>query len=232
MKNKIKIPIQLILAITFTIAVFAIILLGFFLLKKYNSKSFILKESIIGIEKEIQNSYKTKALFTLSDSDLVELKKHTITKTEDIRFIVEKIENHADDLNLPITIERISLTEEEDSNKKKLTGAEIAKAKKEALDKEKQDTLNNIVVVKSSPVYIKLSLMGDLNKLVDFIKMIENSDYLLSTTRYSLEEVALVPPDVPGGKFIVQSTRSGLIKDYQSITWSLKMDLVAVTHIK
>ncbi len=93
------------------------IFFGVRVLRKYNSDSFVLYESIQNLHKERENTIKSKNVF-LNNLDKIEsLSNHIVSSEEEIPYLASKIEEYADSVGSDITINSISLSEPGKSNR-------------------------------------------------------------------------------------------------------------------
>jgi len=179
---------RLLIAILFFILVSGAIFFGFTLIRKYSSKLFLLSESIKTLTQESDNSSKTKKLIIENSELFNTLKIHTIIKDDEIPMIIDEIEIYGNDLNLPITINNISLGGES-KNKKSSPALSDTQNTKSDTEKEKSPT---------KKLAIEVSSYGDFSQILKLIKLFENSNYILSVDQYSLKQMLIIPSNKVG----------------------------------
>lgn len=231
-----KLYSRLIMAIVLLVIEIGLIIIGMMILKKYVSRVYVLNQSIINIGNEIENSLNTKYLVNKNKNQLEELEKFTIRKEEDIHFIAETIEDYADLLGLVVNINNIELTDGTIVKSKAPSQADIDKSKTAAEKTSPTDTKNNLVkpdvVIKSKPIYVTITSRGDFEKLVGLLKMLENSKYIIQISSYSIKQMLLLPPNLPGGEVIVKEIGTDPLKSSDVTTWVLNTKLIIYTHIQ
>lgn len=180
--------------------------LGIRFLISYSSSSFVLYESIQNIYKERENTIKSKSIFLANLSRIQSLSKHIVSSQEEIPYVVSQIEEYADSLKADITINSINLEDVKDTGENNQSGRKLI---------------------------LDTNVVSSFDNLIKMLKMIENSDYIISIDEYNLREVAILEPNRPGGSVTYRDI--SFTDDSLSInkkTWMLGLKLSLKTNIK
>ena len=229
MKNKINkfLPLISILALCI---VFTMIFFGFILLGKKLSSTFVLNASMSNQVKEKENSIKTKKLFLENSDYISKMNKHTILNEDQIPNFVEMLEMYAEKVNTSIEVSNISVGEQSiDIVGKPATEDDIQNSKNKAVSSG-GDTSQGIIKSSSGNKSLSLDVKvnGNFNDLINFIKLLNNGDYITSINSYSL--VLVEVSNTTDGQSIFKEVNSKNITN--KLTWLLSLNLKVDTFIK
>ncbi|OGI76547.1 hypothetical protein A3C57_00505 [Candidatus Nomurabacteria bacterium RIFCSPHIGHO2_02_FULL_33_12] len=215
--NKIKFNIKLITALALLIATILAIFFGIKFLRNSASKSFLLEQSIKNTTNEVINSSEIEQLIFINNVYFEELKSHTINTQNDVPPLVESIETYANMLGLTIKIDSISFPE--------------IKVKKGTKAPLKVEIVPVDAPLALKPLYIDINVRGDFDKLINFIKVMENSNYLTQIPTYSLKKVVIDNSVIGRNANIIPVSADTIISLQDKVTWVLNARIVIYTHI-
>lgn len=213
-------------AVIFLVTIAAIIF-GFFVLRHYYSKSYVLTASIKNLNEERENSSKSKEVFLENKPAIDILNAHTITSESQIPMLVESLEAYALDLEISVDIKTINL-EQKSKVAKVLEPTNTAPDTKNLAPGDttvKKEVGRNIIIETASN--------GDFDKLLKLLQLFENGDYLANVDSYSLRQVMVLEPTRSDGEPIYRDIRGNEeIPEDAILTWSLDAKLLIPTKIK
>ncbi len=218
---------KILIGVVIFLITIAAIIFGFFVLRHYYSKSYVLTASIKNLNEERDNSSKSKEVFLENKSAIDILNSHTITSESQIPLLVESLEAYALDLEISVDIKTITL-EQKSKVAKVLEPTSTTPDTKNLASEDttvKKEVGRNIIIETASN--------GDFDKLLKLLQLFENGDYLANVDSYSLRQVMVLEPTRSDGEPIYRDIRGNEeIPEDAILTWSLDAKLLIPTKIQ